>query len=527
MAYHLPVLPPDLAVEDGWKPKETFSPSQMTTYGTADGCKRKWAWGSCFGVWGTKKSAAQLLGSLIHGSLEHYLNGGTVYDLLAPEARPEQPLLERLRIDDRTLKEFRNVEPAKLAELVVEAPKRALAGLHLLPNTKDPAVEKIEVERWISIDTRRIVGGIQPIKIPGKIDLSIRRAGVWYLYDHKSTKGRPKDPWCYIKTPEQLLADPQAIFYALDVMLRHNLQVLWIRWVYYLTDTKAHPLAKEVDLELRLEQVWEAAYKWLCVANEMREWVRKALRGELNPYDVPANPEACDGFGGCSYSYAKGGPCMPDGEVKLGNIVISGSEPEKEKGKHQMNAPAPSALAAQLAAVQAQLPNAQPPMVPAMPLVPPEAHGAVPTAAAIAAPPAVPTQPAPPAGWHFGPNGQLRPDAPAGYQYSADGTQFIPLAPPAPPPLPAAAAPAPTPSPAPAAEAVPVPPQTEAPKRGKGRPPGAKNKPKEAGAGGAADEEASAYDVLVSAALAAPEGSPLQTLTVAQLRAVASVLDAA
>jgi hypothetical protein len=538
MPYQLPVLPPELAVAEGWAPRESFSPSQMQSYAAKDGCKRKWAWGSCFGVWGVRKTLSQLLGSLIHGSLEHYMNGGTVYDLLSPEKYPGQPIRERLRLDERTLKEFANIDNAKLVDLAEQAPRRALAGLHLLPNIQDPALEAKEIEQWIKIDTTKIIGGIQPLKISGKIDLAIRRAGVWYLYDHKSTKGQARDPWCYIKSPEDLRTDPQAIFYALDVMLKHGIDSLWLRWIYYLTDTKSHPLAKEVDVEFKLTDVLHAAYQWLLTANEMREWIRKALRRELSPYDVPANEAACDAYGGCNYHYTVGGPCMPAGEVKLGDIIIPGPEPEK--ATPMTLAAAPSALAQQLAQLQGQLGAAagtQPPMVPPMPLVPPEAHGTVATAAAVAAAPA---QPALPAGWHWGPDNKPRADAPAGYHYNAGGQlEVTPVAPPPAPPgyaygpdgslVPLAAPPAPPPAlPVATAEAVPVPPQAAATGR-KGRPKGSKNKAATAAAGEAAagDDETSAYDVLVNAAHDAPEGSPLHTLTIAQLRAVAAVLDAA
>lgn len=493
MPYHLPVLPPELAgPAEGWAPRESFSPSQLSTFGSKDGCKRKWAWGSCFGVWGLKKSIGTLLGSLIHGSLEHYMHGRTVYDLVDSNGK--------IQIDDRTWREFQTqldrgfLTWEKLTELVKQAPQRALAGLNYIPNTKDPALEAVEIEEWIDIDTTRIIGGIERLKISGKIDLSVRRAGVWYLFDHKSTKGKPRDPWVYCKTPADLLTDPQSVFYALDVMLRHNLSSLWCRWVYYLTDVKAHPLAKAVDVELQREDVMRAAYTWLLVANEMRGYVRAARAGALDPNDVPANTDACQGFGGCAYHMSKGGPCMPDGEVKLGELILAGAKPEKETNM---------SLATKLAETTAILTGVQPPLIPQSPLLPPEAHQAPLVAAAHVPAAPVPSTQLPP-GWEMGPAGP-RQSPPPGYQYNAAGTAFEVI------PPPVVAPPAPPEQPQPEGQA--------AGKRGRGRPPGARNKK----AGEATDD---VMEKILMAALDADDAHPLRMLTISQLAAVRDVIEA-
>lgn len=520
--YRLPVLPPELGTPaPDWRPKESFSPSALASYGGEDGCKRKWAWGAIFGVWGLKKSLANLLGSLIHGSIEHYLRGRTVYDLVGPNGE--------LRLDRRTLAEFTEqiergfLTRERLGELVKEAPIRALAGQEHLPNTRDPGVEVIEVERWIDIDTRKVISGVEPIKITGKLDLAMRRVGVWYLYDHKSTKGRRVkgagfDPWAYAKSPEQLRKDPQAIFYALDLMLRHNLDALWIRWVYYLTETKEHPIAKPVDVELTRAEVMEAAFKWLCIANEMRGHIRAHAAGQFHPDDLEPNLQACDSYGGCSYHYSKGGPCMPGGEMQLGDLITAGRSPEK--ANQNMSVPQAGGLQALYAntvggAAAVSAAQAAPPATP-MPLVPPEAHTQL-----VAAP--VPMQPPAPAGWEYGPTGQLRQQPPPGYQYSADGTQLLPIQappvvqqPPAPPaPMAAAVATTIAPPAGPGSgEAAPAPAES----RRRGRPAGSKNKK-----GKDADPEFSLFDVVQGAVQANP-GSPLASLTCAQLAALEDAL---
>lgn len=497
MPYHLPILPATLvAPPAGWLAKESFSPSSLARYAGADGCKLKWAWGSIFGVWEVKKSIGQVLGTLIHACVEAYLKGGTVYDLVDVSLSDTLPLLARLRLDKRTLKELESFDPKRLAELVEQAPKRALAGLNHLPDTKDPALECVEIERWIDIDTTRIMGGVDPIKISGKIDLSVRRAGVWYLYDHKSTKGKPRerDPWAYVLTGEDLKRDPQGVFYALDVMLRHGLTSLWIRWVYYLTDEDAHPQSKAVDVELQLEDVMRAAYEWLLVAIEMREYVRRARAGQLTPADVPANENACNAYGGCPYSAAKrGGPCLPGGQVKLGDLILAGQKPGKEETT--------MSLEAKFAETQAALhAGGQPPLIPQSPLLPPEAHQVTLQV---------------PSGMEIGPHG-LRMIPPPGYQYGAAG-HLEPIPPPPAPVVHVQTSPIPHVAQASAPPAIPeqpAPGQTEAEKR-KGRPKGATNKPK-------------TDDVIDRLIEAASAGHPvLGALTISQLDAIRSVLEAA
>jgi hypothetical protein len=466
MTFHLPVLPPTLSAPSAsWAPRESFSPSQLAQYAGEGGCKRKWGYRSLFGVGEVKQSKGRALGSLIHACLELYLKGGTVYDLVAPG---EGPILARLRVDEKTRKELATYDAKALAKLAEDAPKRALAGLRLVPDTKDPALECVEVEQWIKLDTTRIVGGIEPIKLNGKIDLSFRRAGVWYLHDHKSTKGRrepgvPFDPWAYCKSPADLATDPQSVFYGLDRMYRHGIDSLWSRWAYFLTDPKAHPEAKPVDVELHRSVLEPAAYGWLVIANEMREAVRAAKAGTITPADLAPTPDSCPAFGGCAYHHSRGGPCHPLGsEVKLSDFSLSGLEPAKE-GVPLMS------LAEKYAQTQAGLAGA--PVVPNNPLLPPEAH------APVAAP--APALPPLPQGWEYGPGNTPRQTPPPGYQYNASGqVEAIPAPPPAVAPV---AAPAPAPAPIvgdkPSEQSAESSAEAEA-SAGKGRPKGAKNKPK-------------------------------------------------
>jgi hypothetical protein len=466
VTFHLPVLPPTLSAPTaGWTPRESFSPSQLAQYAGEGGCNRKWALRSLFGVGEAKQSKGLALGSLIHACLELYLKGGTVYDLVAPG---EGPILMRLRVDEKTRKELSTYSPKALETLAAEAPIRALAGLRLVPDTKDPALECVEVEQWLKLDTSKIIGGIEPITINGKIDLSFRRAGVWYLHDHKSTKGKREgslfDPWYFCKTPEDLANDPQSVFYGLDRMFRHGLDSLWSRWAYFQTDPKSHPQAKAVDVELHRSDLLPAAYRWLVIANEMREAVRAAVAGTVTPDDFAPSPDSCPAFGGCAYHHSKGGMCHPLGsEVKLSDFNLTGLAPAKQ-GVPNMS------LAEKYAQTTAAIHGG--PVVPHNPLLPPEAHQAAPVAVASAAPALPPLPP----GWEYGPNNAPRPVAPEGQRYNAAGQLEL-----IPPPLP------------PAPEQVAIVQTTIAPatgpgsgesaadgekRGGRGRPKGATNKPK-------------------------------------------------
>lgn len=470
MTYHLPVLAPHLkAPAEGWTPRESFSPTLLVTYGGPDGCKRKAAYGAIFGVRDQGKSVAKILGSLIHAALEHYLRGQTVYYLIAEDGS--------LRIDAKLRKEIADtgIEPDKLAELAAEAPKRAVAGLHLLPNTRDPALELVEVEQWINIDTRRLLPDVEPLRVTGKIDLSMRRAGVWYLYDHKSTKGRrdkgkPFDPWAYCKSPADLEHDPQGVFYALDRVLKYGLPSIWSRWVYYLTDVKAHPDAKAVDVELTWPTLEREGRAWLLVAAEIRELMRAHKAGALTPEDIPpaavlppdpASP--CNAFGGCPYHVSKGGPCRPSPRVKLSDLILTGALPGKEEIDMSLAQAYANAGGAVAGATQ----------------VPPTSGGINPPEGAL------PPVQLPP-GWELGPAGP-RPSPPAGWMYDTAGN--VVQVPPPPPPAP----PVETPPAASAAES--------SDGKPKGRPKGAKNKPKD----GAAEGESSAAG---AAGAAGPPGAP-------------------
>lgn len=447
---HLLVLPAHLThsepSKDGqpWFPKETFSPSQLSGYTL---CQRKWAWRYLGGLREVRKGKGAMLGSLIHACAEHYLRGGTVYDIVAPDGS--------LRLEDDVFKELQGFTLEEQRAMVEAAPKRALVGIEHLPRLQE--CEHVEVETWIDIDTRRLNAGIEPLRITGKIDLRVKRSGIWYTYDHKSTKGKRGDPWAYVKPADTLLDDPQGVFYPLDGMLKHGQPSIWSRWLYYQTDPKVHPMAKPIDFEAHFDATKRAANEWLIVAVEMRKLVREAVAGALKPDDLPApttlppHPDSpCLAFGGCPYRAERGGPCRVTSSLNFGSMILQTQGADMSatnlnlaeklaaaRGTNAQNAATmgvPMPPPAAVAPMAPPPPAAAVPMPPPPPVVPPQSDLLPPEAyqAPAAAPP--PGLPPLPPGWAYGADGVPRP------------VQVAPMAPPAPPaappPPPAATTPA-------------------------------------------------------------------------------------
>jgi hypothetical protein len=322
-----------------WKPREAFSPSQLAT---ARDCRRKWGYGYLLGLRRAKPLKAAALGSLVHACLEAYLAGGTVYDF---------------KIDRGLARDLEHFDSKTVEAMQKHAPRCALSGLQHLPRLDDPAIERLDIEKAINIDTAAIVSHIHgfslardPIIIRGRRDLGMTRAGVRYLYDHKSTGGRksknehgPADSWAYVKTPEQLLTDEQAVLYGMAEMQEHGLSELWSRWVYYLTDEKKAPASRPLDIHQTLPQVEAEAKKLIHLAFDLRQLIRARADVEKLPLPVlppdPASP--CNKYGGCPYRADRGGPC--NGPLQnLGALIASAPQSKQEKEKEEMTQQAPT-----------------------------------------------------------------------------------------------------------------------------------------------------------------------------------------
>lgn len=204
--------------------------------------------------------------------------------------------------------------------LETEDGQRALACLHLLP--KPHETDWMAHQQLVNIDTRIILPNVQQIEVQGAKDLVFRQSANWVdthsyplgfnLVDYKTTRGdtRKKDPWAYVKTQEQLLADTPANIYALDMMVNLRISEVPARWVYTLTDIKRPPDARCTDVVFKEKEVLARTREIFNTADEMRAIVRTFARYRFNVNQLtPKFGEACKSFGGCAYRKEIGGPC--------------------------------------------------------------------------------------------------------------------------------------------------------------------------------------------------------------------------
>lgn len=307
--------PPPIQQEN-WEPRESFSASAISVFLL---CRRKWAFGYLFGWKDGAPKPGTTLGSLIHASCEAFERGGTVFDFV---------------VTDEIKKELDTFDPVVRARLLEEAPKRALAGIHLIPDG-----EFQEIETDIQIDTSLVLPEIEPVVFKGRIDLRTYDEGRWTVTDHKSTRGARVegkfDPWAYAHTPETLAADVQAVIYSLDTLQNwEGVASVDLRWIYYLTDDNCTPKAKPVD-SIITDPVG-ASVKYILIADEMRS----ILRSRPCPEDLPEGPlEACSAYGGCAFREDRGGPCRrQDSVTALAMAIARSTMPlaQLHRGKKQM-----------------------------------------------------------------------------------------------------------------------------------------------------------------------------------------------
>lgn len=316
-----------------WYPKEQLSPTQLSMYAQ---CRRKWTLAYLFGIKEGKRGKSKLLGSVIHACLEAYARGGNVYD---PDLRD----LER---------ELAHLTEAERADLLAEAPKRAIVAVPYIPLPHEAErYPETKFEGVCAVSALHPSGDpedetrFDPLRFVLKLDLLARYHGApWYLYDYKSTKGKRVtgkgfDPWFYVPSVEALQRDVQSVFYALEVMLQLDLDELWCRWVYTCTERKELPVSKCVDFLMTREHCERQIEGWLELAYEMRQHVRDAidrngppeLADVPPPSALPPHPDTpCEAFGGCPYRAKALGPCDP-GHGSIGLAVLHAKQPKPKE----------------------------------------------------------------------------------------------------------------------------------------------------------------------------------------------------
>lgn len=297
--------------------RSVFSPSQIAM---ARRCFRRWLLRYIHGIKLTERSSrGKIFGVLIHNCLAVYLGGGRVTDA-SLETLSENDRKDVLRyFDDMAAERGRDKADAELAKMLREAPQRALAGLHLLPDASACRQRLVEVP--FKLDTRPLhrFGAAIVFSDWSRLDLVVERIdGVWFLFDHKSTAGdaKTRDPWAYVPSVEELGQDEQLLLYAACVMQQTGARDLWCRWVYYCAGESFAPQAKAVDVYVTWDQVVERLQPIFDACDIMVTEIKRTLAVNQLP-DVGSRPfpenvlevdRPCEDYRGCGY---KGEQCKP------------------------------------------------------------------------------------------------------------------------------------------------------------------------------------------------------------------------
>lgn len=258
-------------------------------------CNRYWGFEKLLGLKKKEKDTWLDLGSKLHWQLRCYMRGYTL-------------------------------------DMSTEEGKRALAGLHLVP--EPGSCEVIEDEADVNIDSRVLLPTHEPIVVKGARDLTVSRRGVWELLDYKTTRGDKKgdpskgikpNPWKYVKTPNELDNNIAGNIYAWDIMVNRHVDMVPGRWVYFLTDLQKHPDARATDVVYVRSKVENRVRLLLQVANEHREIAREFKRKPFDVNSLPPNSARCPKFGGCQFRAETGGPC--NHIRNLGEMMTQSQQP--------------------------------------------------------------------------------------------------------------------------------------------------------------------------------------------------------
>lgn len=235
-----------------------FSPTAISAFLE---CQRKWAWRKIGGIEGPSGKGADL-GKRTHAVLEKYLGTGERPDFITDAL----------------------------------AAKVASSGLHLLPAPKTPGMQLERHFRFMSARTRFIYHGFKDVQIvPGVPVPGMGFDGTMpIVIDHKTTKKIDE----YAKTAEDLQDnDPQSILYGLDSMARFASDAVDLGWGYLQTEGQSR--AQPTTTRLHADQ----ALRVFDVIEDVAAEAARALDAGLQPLDLPPNPDACNGFGGCPYRH--------------------------------------------------------------------------------------------------------------------------------------------------------------------------------------------------------------------------------
>lgn len=215
------------------------SASQVATFET---CPRKWAFRYIDKVEVQVTKGSIELGKACHAQLEVWLGAGTPLDL------------------------------------TTEAGQIALSGIHWLPT---PKAEGLETERHFVLQMGgHTWQGYKDFEVAGPVPL---------VGDHKTTRD-----FRWAKSEADLRTDPQACLYAADAMVRYDVPVVDLLWVYYRTTgaRRSEPRRARVTRE----DIAPTLERMVAVADEMA-----AIVASGKPAKEVRMLPACNAYGGCEY----------------------------------------------------------------------------------------------------------------------------------------------------------------------------------------------------------------------------------
>lgn len=282
-------------------------------------------------------------------------------------------------------------QSGKPLDLSTDSGKIASAGLKLLPA---PGTHRTEHEFNFDSGTA-VYHGYMDLRGPATF-------GIQTVWDHKTTTN-----FKWMKTPEVLRHDPQAVLYAqaaLHEAAKHGVALnenhmrgrVELNWVYYLADP-TKPRSRKVQLHI----IHDNASAPLCPDNvdpkhfgimraselqerfgELEQVAQRLLtlyRDRPAPEELPPTPSACSAYGGCPF---KDNPCSLSISEKVRIMEAQGQQTSMSIADKIRNSLKKAASAAETTAPPAANP------------APAVAAPAAPVAAPAAAPATTPAAPA-------------------------------------------------------------------------------------------------------------------------------------
>lgn len=311
-----------------------FSASQIENFRD---CKRKWAYSKIDRKPRTQNAAAAL-GSSVHNLREKWLKNGVM-----PDGDEYAAKCARAGIEQLPMPGVASVEGRIFKEVMLPNGKRAFYIGYIDFFIPDQGVAGY----W-----------------PPEVNWEHLQDGVPLVGDHKTT-GRT----LYIKTPQILVSeDPQGAMYGMWALDRQKVDVVDLFWAYIVKNKKPKPVP--VRVRTTREQLTPSYLKVLDDAAQMMSFFDTP---DIQAKDVPADPRACDKYGGCPHRDY----CPVTTKEKIGALMSGG---DLENMLKTMTTGGDAAAPAAAAVPGNTVATPTPPLVSTPALVPTEVLSATPSA---------------------------------------------------------------------------------------------------------------------------------------------------